>query len=163
MNKFGRPKDLYRLSATQIVAGIREGAFTAEAVLRECFDRIAERDPLIRAWIAIDAEKSLEEARRCDRGPFRGPLHGVPFGVKDVIDTADLPTQMGSPLYNEHRAPYDASCVALARGAGAIVLGKTATAEFAGTASPATRNPLDPNHTPGGSSSGSGAAVADYM
>jgi amidase len=163
MNKLGRPQNLYQLSATQIVAGIEDGAFTAEAVMRECLDRIAERDPLIRAWVAIDAEKSLEEARKCDRMSSRGPLHGVPFGVKDVIDTADLPTQMGSPLYKGHRVPYDASCVALARAAGAIVLGKTATAEFAGTAPPTTRNPLNPEHTPGGSSSGSGAAVADYM
>lgn len=163
MSKFEQPKQLYRLSATQIVAGIEEGAFTAEAVMRECLERIAERDSLIRAWVAVDAEKCLDEARRLDRGPFRGPLHGVPFGVKDVIDTADLPTQMGSPLYKGHRTPYDASCVALARSAGAIVMGKTATAEFAGTAPPATRNPLNPDHTPGGSSSGSGAAVADYM
>jgi Asp-tRNA(Asn)/Glu-tRNA(Gln) amidotransferase A subunit family amidase len=163
MNNPARPKNLYQLSATQIVAGIEEGAFTAEAVLRACLDRIAERDPLILAWVAVDAEKSLEEARRRDRMPSRGPLHGVPFGVKDVIDTAELPTQMGSPLYKDYRARYDASCVALAKAAGAIVLGKTATAEFAGTTPPATRNPLNPEHTPGGSSSGSGAAVADYM
>jgi Asp-tRNA(Asn)/Glu-tRNA(Gln) amidotransferase A subunit family amidase len=158
-----RPKELFNLSATQIVIGIEEGAFTAEAVVRACLDRIAERDPLIRAWIAIDAESSLEEARRCDRAAFRGPLHGVPFGVKDVIDTANFPTQMGSPLYKEYYARYDAACVALARGAGAIVLGKTATAEFAGTAPPATRNPCNLDHTPGGSSSGSAAAVADLM
>jgi Asp-tRNA(Asn)/Glu-tRNA(Gln) amidotransferase A subunit family amidase len=156
-------KKLHTLSATQIATGIAQGGFTAEAVVRACLDRIDERDPLIRAWIALDAEQSLQAARALDRGASRGPLHGVPFGVKDVIDTAEFPTQMGSPLYLGHRPRFDAACVALARNAGAIVLGKTATAEFAGTAPPATRNPHNLEHTPGGSSSGSGAAVADYM
>ncbi len=163
MSKLVRPKELFKLSATEIVTGIAQGAFTAEAVMRGCLERIADRDPLVRAWAAIDAEKSLEQARKRDASPTRGPLHGVPFGVKDVIDTSELPTQMGSPLYKDHRAPFDAACVALAKNAGAIVLGKTVTAEFAGTAPTATRNPLNLAHTPGGSSSGSAAAVGDYM
>jgi len=90
-------------------------------------------------------------------------LHGVPIGVKDIIDTFDMPTEFGSPIYRGHRPPADAACVALLRRAGAVILGKTATCEFAGMASAATTNPHNPAHTPGGSSSGSGAAVADYM
>jgi Asp-tRNA(Asn)/Glu-tRNA(Gln) amidotransferase A subunit family amidase len=163
MNMLAGPKGLHKLSAMQIATGIAQGAFTAQNVVQQCLDRIEEREPLIRAWAALDAETSLAAARQLDRGTSRGPLHGVPFGVKDVIDTADFPTQMGSPLYGGHRPRFDAACVALARNAGAIVMGKTATAEFAGTAPPTTRNPHNPAHTPGGSSSGSGAAVADYM
>jgi Asp-tRNA(Asn)/Glu-tRNA(Gln) amidotransferase A subunit family amidase len=163
MNVRVRSKGLHQLSAMHIATGIAQGAFMAEDVVRACLDHIDERDRLVRAWVALDTEKSLAAARELDRGASRGPLHGVPFGVKDVIDTADFPTQMGSPLYQGHRPRFDAACVALAKNAGAIVLGKTATAEFAGTAPPTTRNPHNPAHTPGGSSSGSAAAVADFM
>jgi Asp-tRNA(Asn)/Glu-tRNA(Gln) amidotransferase A subunit family amidase len=163
MSMTARPKELNKLTASQIAAGIEQGAFTAEAVITDCLARIAEREPQVRAWVAMDGERSLAQARERDRSGARGPLHGVPIGVKDVIDTACLPTQMGSPLYRGHRPPFDAACVALAKAAGAIVLGKTATAEFAGTAPPDTCNPHNLAHTPGGSSSGSGAAVADYM
>ncbi len=131
--------------------------------MRACLDRIEAREPDVRAFAALDPELALAEARRRDREPSRGPLHGVPFGVKDVIDTADLPTGMGSRLYDGHRPRVDAACVALARAAGGIVLGKTTTAEFAGSAPTITRNPLALGHTPGGSSSGSAAAVADDM
>src|SRR5206468_11592461 len=96
-------------------------------------------------------------------GPSRGPLHGVPIGVKDIIDTADLPTEMGSDIYKGHRPFSDAACVAITRAAGAVILGKTVTAEFAGMFPGPTTNPHDPSHTPGGSSSGSAAAVADNM
>jgi len=155
--------ELNRLSATEIVAGLEQGRFTAEAVVRACLERIDARDGEVGAWVALNAEAALAQARERDRSGTRGPLHGVPIGVKDVIDTAELPTQMGSPLYAGWQPPFDASCVALARMAGAIVLGKTTTAEFAGVAPPATRNPLDLGRTPGGSSSGSGAAVGDWM
>src|SRR5947209_2813944 len=93
----------------------------------------------------------------------RGGLHGVPIGIKDVIDTADQPTQMGSPIYAGHRPACDAACVAVLRAAGAVILGKTVTAEFAGMTAGPTANPHNPAHTPGGSSSGSAAAVADFM
>ena len=92
-----------------------------------------------------------------------GPLHGVPVGVKDVIETHDMPTEMGSPIYRGYRTKSDASCVALLRAAGALILGKTVTCEFAGVTAGPTTNPHDPSRTPGGSSSGSGAAVADFM
>src|SRR5690606_27787411 len=111
----------------------------------------------------IDPDAVIAQARRLDQASSFGRLHGVPLGVKDVIETRDFPTQMGSPLYDGYQTPFDASCVSLAKQAGAVVLGKTATAEFAGVAPPSTRNPHNPKHTPGGSSSGSGAAVADYM
>lgn len=156
-------RDLNRLTAAEIVAGLGQGRFSAEAVMRACLDRIAERDAQVHAWVAVNADTALAQARELDRGGARGPLAGVPIGVKDVIDTAGLPTAMGSPMYAGWQPRFDASCVALARMAGAIVLGKTATAEFAGTAPPATCNPLNLAHTPGGSSSGSGAAVGDYM
>ena len=100
---------------------------------------------------------------RLDGGPSRGPLHGVPIGVKDIIDTADLPTEMGSEIYKGNRSFSDAACVAIVRAAGAVILGKTVTAEFAGMSPGPTTNPHNPAHTPGGSSSGSAAAVADFM
>jgi Asp-tRNA(Asn)/Glu-tRNA(Gln) amidotransferase A subunit family amidase len=154
---------LNALSATEVVQGIAAQKFTAEAVVRDCLERIAAREPTIHAFANIDAELALRQARELDRGPIRGALHGVPIGVKDVIDTADLPTEMGSPIYRGHRAACDAACVALARAVGAIILGKTVTAEFAGMTPGPTANPHNPAHTPGGSSSGSAAAVTDLM
>ena len=105
----------------------------------------------------------MRQARELDRGPSRGALHGVPIGVKDIIDTADLPTEMGSEIYKGNRSFSDAACVAIVRAAGAVILGKTVTAEFAGMSPGPTTNPHNPAHTPGGSSSGSAAAVADHM
>ena len=154
---------LNRLSACEIAHGIAAGKFTAEAVLRDCLARIAAREPLLKAWAAYDFDLALSQARICDRTTAKGPLHGVPLGVKDVIDTADLPTQMGSPIYDGHRPARDASCVARLRAAGAIILGKTVTCEFAGATPGATVHPHNATHTPGGSSSGSAAAVADAM
>jgi Asp-tRNA(Asn)/Glu-tRNA(Gln) amidotransferase A subunit family amidase len=159
----GKTRELNKLTATQVVAGIEAGDFTAEAVVSDCLARIDARDGAVSAWVALDRDGALAQARERDRSAARGPLHGIPIGVKDVIDTMSLPTQMGSPLYAGSRPRFDASCVALARAAGALVLGKTVTAEFAGTAPAETRNPLNLEHTPGGSSSGSGAAVADFM
>ncbi len=153
---------LNELSATEIAQGIAAGKFTAEAVTRDCLDRIAAREPTVHAWATIDPDHALEQARALDRGPRRGALHGVPIGVKDVIDTFDLPTEMGSPIYKGNRAACDAACVALVRAAGAVILGKTVTAEFAGMFPGPTTNPHNPAHTPGGSSSGSAAAVADH-
>ena len=115
------------------------------------------------AWAFVDPELVIAQARALDAATVRGPLHGIPLGIKDVIDTHDMPTQMGSPIYAGYRPPADAACVALTRAAGALIIGKTVTAEFAGIAPGPTTNPHDAAHTPGGSSSGSAAAVADGM
>ena len=158
----GRP-NLSKLTATEIVRATTAGEITCEAVTRACLDRIAAREGVIHAWASIDPELALAQARALDRGTERGPLHGVPVGVKDIIDTFDQPTEMGSPIYRGHRPAADAACVALVRAAGAVILGKTVTCEFAGMQPGITTNPHDPERTPGGSSSGSGAAVADRM
>ena len=118
---------------------------------------------MLRAWAFIDHERALAQARALDRAPVRGPLHGIPFGIKDGIDTADLPTEYNSPIYRGHRPTWDAACVALLRQAGGVILGKTATTEFANNHPAPTCNPRNRTHTPGGSSSGSAAAVADAM
>jgi Asp-tRNA(Asn)/Glu-tRNA(Gln) amidotransferase A subunit family amidase len=159
--KVKRP--LNELDATEIAKKIAAGETTCEAVVRDCAARIAARDDVVKAWVNFDADHALTQARELDRGPRRGVLHGVPIGVKDIIDTFDMPTEMGSPIYRGHRPLADAGCVALLRRAGAIILGKTATCEFAGMAPAETTNPHNSAHTPGGSSSGSGAAVADHM
>ncbi len=154
--------DLTRLTATEAAAQIAAGAVTSEALVSACLERIAARDPALKAWAFVDPDLALAAARQCDAAPNPlGPLHGVPVGIKDIIATADMPTAMGSPIYDGHRPLYDAACVAQIRAAGAVVLGKTVTVEFAGMAPPPTHNPHDLRRTPGGSSSGSGAAVAD--
>lgn len=150
------------LGVGDVVDGIRNRLFAAEDVVKSCLARISEREKTIGAWVEVDHDGALDQSRKRDTGRL-GALSGVPFGVKDVMDTADLPTQMGSPSYEGHRSRYDAGAVALARMAGGIVLGKTVTAEFAGTSPTQTSNPHDLAHTPGGSSSGSAAAVADFM
>jgi Asp-tRNA(Asn)/Glu-tRNA(Gln) amidotransferase A subunit family amidase len=158
-----RANNLHKISVSEIARRIGAGEITAEAVVNDCLERIEAREGTVHAWANLDPELTRRQARELDRGPPRGPLHGVPIGVKDVIDTIDLPTEMGSPIYRGYRPASDAACVALARAAGAIVLGKTVTAEFAGMTPGPTANPHNPAHTPGGSSSGSGAAVADFM
>jgi Asp-tRNA(Asn)/Glu-tRNA(Gln) amidotransferase A subunit family amidase len=155
--------DLNRLGACEVALRIAERKLTAEALVAACLDRIAAREGVVGAWQYLDPEQALAEARRRDRKPPRGPLHGVPIAVKDLIDTADMPTAYGSPIYRGHRPAADAACVALARAAGAVVLGKTVTTEFATFTPGKTANPHNPAHTPGGSSSGSAAAVADAM
>jgi Asp-tRNA(Asn)/Glu-tRNA(Gln) amidotransferase A subunit family amidase len=154
---------LNELSALDVGKRIAAGETTCEAVVRACTTRIAARDGVVKAFVNFDAEIALAQARALDRAPHRGPLHGVPIGIKDIIDTFDMPTEMGSPIYRRHRPSADAACVALLRRAGAVILGKTATCEFAGMAPAETTNPHNPAHTPGGSSSGSAAAVADHM
>src|SRR3954452_7319938 len=135
----------------------------AEERVRECLERIEAREGELRAWAWLDPEAALAQARARDAEAPRGPLHGLPVGVKDVIDTADLPTQYGSPIYEGHRPERDADCVACLREQGAVILGKTVTTEFATYQPPVTVNPHDPARTPGGSSSGSAAAVAAGM
>jgi len=156
-------RGLNELTVTEIVAKIAAGEMTCEAVTRDCIERIIAREPVVKAWVKFNPELALAQAHALDREPRRGALHGVPIGIKDVIDTFDMPTEMGSPIYRGYRPTADAACVALLRRAGAVILGKTATCELAGMAPAATTNPHDPAHTPGGSSSGSAAAVADVM
>jgi len=154
---------MHELSAAEAARRIEARELTAEALAAACLERIAGRDDAVRAWAFIHAKQALAEARELDRMPRRSRLHGVPFGIKDIIDTASLPTEYGSPIYRGHRPAADAACVALLRRAGCLVLGKTVTTEFANNHPSPTRNPHDPAHTPGGSSSGSAAAVADCM
>ena len=150
-------------TALEITRAIGSGMATCEAVTRACLERIAEREPRVLAWEYIDPDHAIAQARALDRGSRKGPLIGVPFGVKDIIDTVDMPTEYGSPIFKGHRPARDAACVALGRRAGGVVMGKTVTAELAVVHPGKTRHPLDPTRTPGGSSSGSAAAVADLM
>ena len=155
--------DLAMLTARDAAARIADGRLTAEALTRACLERIAEREAVVGAWHYLDPDRAIAEARQRDRASRRGPLHGVPIGVKDVMDTHDMPTEYGSPIYRGHRPAADAACVALARAAGAVAIGKTVTTEFATFTPGKTANPHNLAHTPGGSSSGSAAAVADGM
>ena len=150
------------LSALAAARAIESGTLTSEDLVRACLDRIAERNEEVLAFTAFDPELALQHAREADR-QGSGPLRGIPFAVKDVIETADYVTSYGSAIYPGHRPKVDAGCVAVARERGAVVLGKVATSEFATQTPSTTRNPHDLRHTPGGSSSGSAAAVADCM
>lgn len=153
-----------RLTASAAAALVRERKLSSEELVRSCLARIDARDAQVRAWLHVDPDRALRAAREADKRAPAGPLHGLPIGVKDVIDTHDLPTTQNSPIYAGLQVGRDAASVALARGAGGIVLGKTDTVEFASSGRKAlTRNPHNPAHTPGGTSSGSGAAVADFM
>jgi Asp-tRNA(Asn)/Glu-tRNA(Gln) amidotransferase A subunit family amidase len=155
-------EDLTRLSATAAARAIGAGRLTASALVEALLARIAAREPAVAAWAFIDPEQARGAARARDRETPRGPLHGVPVGIKDVIATADQPTQFNSPIYAGHRPTEDAVAVRRLRDAGAIILGKTVTTEFAFMRPGPTRHPHDPSRTPGGSSSGSAAAVADW-
>ena len=158
--KASRPNELDAWQAAQALAR-RE--LSAEDLMRACLDRVAARDSELQSFAYIDPDAALAQARTLDRGPLRGRLHGLPLGVKDLFDTADLPTTYGSSIYSGHRPAADAAAVALCREAGALVMGKTVTTEFAYFHPGPTRNPHRLDHTPGGSSSGSAAAVADRM
>jgi Asp-tRNA(Asn)/Glu-tRNA(Gln) amidotransferase A subunit family amidase len=132
--------------------------------VRACLERVADRDEVVRAWTCLDPKAALAQARAADGAEEpRSPIHGVPVGIKDIIDTADMPTEYGSRIYARHQPAADAACVARLREAGAVILGKTKTTEFAYYHPTDTTNPHDPERTPGGSSSGSAAAVADGM
>ncbi len=132
-------------------------------LVRACLARIADRDKDVRAWTHLDRQESLRRAEALDRLARTQPLHGIPVAIKDIIDTAGLPTAYGSPIYAGHRPKSDAACVRKLTAAGAVVLGKTVTTEFAYFAPGPTHNPHQRGHTPGGSSSGSAAAVADFQ
>ncbi|HTV44620.1 MAG TPA: amidase [Stellaceae bacterium] len=150
------------LSASEAVARIATGKLRADTLVRDCLDRIAAR-AAVKAWVWLDPEHAVAQADAVERAGRPGLLKGVPVGVKDVIDTYDMPTQHGSPIYRGNRPFADAACVALTRAAGGVILGKTVTTEFANREPRETVHPLNPAHTPGGSSSGSAAAVADFQ
>jgi Asp-tRNA(Asn)/Glu-tRNA(Gln) amidotransferase A subunit family amidase len=150
-------------SASQVATAIRAGDITSEEVVGACLERIAARDADVHAWTYVDPDAALTVARQRDAADTGGPLHGVPVGIKDLIDTVDAPTAYGSPIHAGHRPARDAACVARLREAGAVLLGKTVTTEFALFHPGPTANPHDLARTPGGSSSGSAAAVADHM
>jgi amidase len=153
-----------QLSASEAVRRMREGRLKAVDLVKACLERIEKRESQVHAWEALDAERALQRARELDKRPgSAGPLHGIPLAIKDVIDTRAMTTECGSPIYRGRKARRDATCVATLTRAGAIVLGKSVTTEFAGAHAGKTHNPHHLRHTPGGSSSGSAAAVADFM
>src|SRR6266446_9105006 len=154
---------LHELTSVEATQAIAAGTITSEALVTAYLERITAREERVRAWEYLDPEAALAQARARDRSPAQGPLHGVPVGIKDLIDTSDMPTSYGSPIYAGHQPAWDAASVALLRAAGAVILGKTVTTEFAMFAPGKTANPHNVAHTPGGSSSGSAAAVADRM
>ncbi|HEX2102695.1 MAG TPA: amidase [Solirubrobacteraceae bacterium] len=151
------------MTAAEAARRVGDGELTSEALVGACLERIDAREETVRAWAHLDRERALAQARARDAEQPRGPLHGIAVGVKDIIDTADLPTECGTPVHAGRRPERDADCVARLRAAGAVVLGKTVTTELALYHPSKTRNPADPARTPGGSSSGSAAAVADGM
>ena len=159
--------NLHLLSASEAARLIRDGVISSEQFVEACLARIREVDGQVQAWTFLDPDHALAQARAADawrsEGRATGPLHGVPVGIKDIFDTADMPTENGSVLYAGRTPSRDATVVAMLRAAGAVILGKTVTTEFAYFSPGKTRNPHNPEHTPGGSSSGSAAAVAAGM
>jgi amidase len=151
-----------RLTASEAITRLTAGTLTAEGLTRACLDR-ARKGAEIKAWAWLDREQAIAQAGSIDRAERKGRLAGVPVGIKDIIDTVDMPTEHGSPIYRGNRPFADAACVALIRAAGGVVLGKTVTAEFANRHPGPTVHPFNAEHTPGGSSSGSAAAVADFQ
>jgi Asp-tRNA(Asn)/Glu-tRNA(Gln) amidotransferase A subunit family amidase len=151
------------MTAVEAATAIERGSLTCEALARACLERIELREPIVHAWTVVDRAKTLARARELDRTPRRSLLHGLPVAVKDIIATTDFPTRYGSTLYADHVPRADAACVAILLAAGAVIPGKTVTTEFAYFQPGPTANPANPSHTPGGSSSGSAAAVADDM
>ena len=156
-------KDLESLNASQAARALARRDIKATDLLLSCLDRIGQRESLVKAWSSLGKESALARAKELDKGSIKGILHGLPIGVKDLFDTYDLPTSYGSPIYANNYPASDAVSVALMRDAGGIILGKTISTEFATFKPPITHNPHHLKHTPGGSSSGSAAAVADFM
>ncbi|MGI9462770.1 MAG: amidase [Aestuariivirgaceae bacterium] len=152
------------MNATEAARRIRDGLISSEELVRACLDRIAETDGGIKAWVHLDQDQALDQARAMDRirqaGLPVGPLQGVPVGIKDIYDTANLPTECGTKIYKDRRPGADAAVIARLREAGAVIMGKTHTTEVAFLHPTITANPHNLEHTPGGSSSGSAAAVA---
>lgn len=159
--------DLLERSTSSLAADLKSGAMSSVALTMACLDRIANLEPDIQAWAHLDRDMALRQAQAADArrasGKPLGALHGLPVAVKDIIDTADLPTEYNSPIYRGRRPTKDATLVQRLRSTGAIVMGKTVTSEFAVYTAGPTRNPHDLSRTPGGSSSGSAAAIAARM
>jgi Asp-tRNA(Asn)/Glu-tRNA(Gln) amidotransferase A subunit family amidase len=157
-----RPFD--KRTARVIAAGVREQRWSAAEVMRAHAARIVELEPRVQAWEHLDMDRAMTKAEAADASSARGTLQGVPVAVKDIIDVAGMPTRFGSPIYADAAAAaQSAECVQALEGAGAIVVGKSVTTEFAYYTPGKTRNPWNPKHTPGGSSMGSAAAVACGM
>lgn len=156
-------QDAHKLSITEAHGLMSAGKLTAVQLAESCLARIAAREADVRAWVHVNVDEVLVQARACDGEPRRGPLHGIPVGIKDIIDVAGMPAEYGSPIYAGHQAQTDAACVAALKKGGAVIMGKTVTTEFAMRHANKTRNPHNLAHTPGGSSSGSAAGVADNM
>ena len=157
------PLGLNQLTASEASLKLKTGEISSEELTRDCLDRIQAREGDVLAWDYLNPEYALEQARALDKLPRRGLLHGIPIGIKDIFDTKDMPTGHGFPPYQGHEFGVDSVCVAQLRDAGMVLLGKTVTTEFACPKPRQTLNPHDPARTPGVSSSGSAASVADYM
>jgi aspartyl-tRNA(Asn)/glutamyl-tRNA(Gln) amidotransferase subunit A len=146
---------------------VREGRLTPVQLLDHCLEQIERYEPRIRAWVFVDREAARQQAEamtaELQQGRWRGPLHGIPVGIKDIFDVFDWPTAAGSRLWAQSIARRDATVVERLRSAGAVFLGKTVTTQYASFDPPPTRNPWHPERTPGGSSSGSAAALACSM
>jgi Asp-tRNA(Asn)/Glu-tRNA(Gln) amidotransferase A subunit family amidase len=154
---------LHQLSACDAAAQLAQRTLLAEDLVRACLEYMDAREPEVQAWAYVQRDAALAHAKQLDAGAHSGLLHGLPIGVKDLLATSDMPTTYGSAIYANYRPGFDAACVAVARQQGAVVVGKTVSTEFATFQPNQTRNPLRLTHTPGGSSSGSAAAVADSM
>jgi Asp-tRNA(Asn)/Glu-tRNA(Gln) amidotransferase A subunit family amidase len=158
---------LHALSLVQAAADVREGRIGAGELVEACLQRVEAVEATVRAWAFLDPDHARRQAEAADlhrkHGRALGPLHGVPIGIKDIFDTGDMPTELGSPLWAGRMPRRDAAAVARLRAAGAIIMGKTVTTEYAYRRAGPTTNPHDPGRTPGGSSSGSAAAVAALM
>jgi amidase len=155
--------DLHLLTGAEMARKLERGETTSAALVEACLTRIAESEPTLHAWAHVDPALALAQARARDAEPRRSALHGVPIGIKDILDTYDMPTSYGSSVYRSYRPHSDTGVVALLRAAGLVILGKCATTEFASPVPAGVGNPRDLRRSPGVSSSGSAAAVADHM
>src|SRR5262245_14638775 len=167
LSTFGKDEDVTRNpnlwslpqeTIAKVSEELRQGRRTSLSVVEQCLRRIDELEPQVRAWVLVDRVGAIEQARQMDAemraGRWRGPLHGIPIGIKDIVDVAGFPTSAGSPLLKDNVASRDATIVERLREAGAVMLGKTVTTQFASFDPPPTRNPWNLERTPGGSSSG---------
>ncbi|MFO8125351.1 amidase [Yoonia sp.] len=156
----------YKLTASEALAAIASGKLSSVELVKSCLAQIEATDSTIKAWAFLDGDAALAQAAECDRirkaGLATGPLHGIPVGLKDIIDTARMPTQRGTPIFAGRQTEHVARLVERLREAGAVIMGKTVTTELAFVHANETRNPHNADHSPGGSSSGSAAAVAAH-
>ncbi|MEQ8708757.1 MAG: amidase [Rhodospirillales bacterium] len=155
--------NINELPVHELLPLLQTRQLTARDLAEACIERITTREDKVGAWVQFCPDTVRKTADDLDSGPLRGLLHGIPVAVKDIIDTCDYPTERGSPIYAGRQPERDAACVAAVRRMGALIMGKTVTTEFAYFKPGKTANPKGLDHTPGGSSSGSAAAVADFM